>query len=389
MTVQYALVCDICGGPLRPVLTLGSSPPTCAMVPADHHFRPPEEHYPLDLLYCDDCSLGQLSVVVDPEVSFAPDYPYSSGNSRQLHDNFGDLAHQASVWGKLTPADLVVDIGANDGTLLRKFHCRTVGVEPTRQSERITGAVVQEFFTAEVAQAIRDQHGKAKVITACNVLAHVDDIGEVMAGVNILLADDGVFVGECGDLTTLAQGQWDTVYHEHLRFYSPHAFWNLLTTHGLCPRTWDYVPTHGGSFRMLATREGLPCLPPEVVDYDWEALAGEVRHARRRLRRELAADHQRTWWGVGATARATTIINYCGLDVEDIECVAEVAGSDKIGHCIPGTRIPVVDEAHLFEDRPDGVVLFSWHLADIIVPALRERGYGGAVLLPLSTPAPA
>jgi hypothetical protein len=210
------------------------------------------------------------------------------------------------------------------------------------------------------------------------VLAHVEDIGDVMRGINVLLADDGILIAENHDLAYVVDGQWDTVYHEHLRFYDPHSFNALLEAHGFGCREWQQIPTHGGSFRMLGGRG--PSAIPSPRDYDFDGLADGAARARKELRRVSGA------WGIGATARATTIINYCGLDVEDIPCVCEVPGSDKLGHYIPGTRIPVVDEARLIEEQPPLAVLFSWHLADVIVPKLRERGYTGEIILPLPSP---
>lgn len=368
--------CALCGEDgLQLVLSLGSSPPTCAMVPVGS--RPAtEEYHPLDLLQCPACSLVQLSVIVDPEVVFPPSYPYSSGNSRALHADFSDLAESTANFLALGPNDLVVDIGANDGTLLSKFHCRTVGVEPTGQVARIDGPAFQAFFDEGVAEQILAKHGPAKVVTACNVLAHVEDIGAVMRGVALLLADDGVLIAENHDLASVVAGQWDTVYHEHLRFYSPYSFSRVLEKFGLACRSWYPIPTHGGSFRMFATRGSDGLIPPQE-DYDFGGLARSVREARSAIRRATTGVY-----GIGATARASTIINYCGLDVEDIACVCEVAGSDKIGHYIPGTRIPVVDEERLFEDQADALLL-SWHLADGIVPKLRERGYEGEIIVPL------
>jgi SAM-dependent methyltransferase len=368
--------CGLCGsGRLVSVLDLGSSPPTCHMHRVGD--RLPETRYPLILLRCEDCTLVQLSVAVDPGEVFPPDYPYQSGNSQALHDNFADLARAATRWcNGLDRGDLVVDIGANDGTLLSKFDgCRTVGVEPTGQAARIEGPAYRAFFDNNLAQRILLEHGPANVITACNVLAHVEDIAEVMRAIDTLLAPDGILVAENHDLQSVANGQWDTVYHEHLRFYDPYSFHRLLERHGFGAREWRLIPTHGGSFRAVAAR-GKRGWPPKKRDYDFDQLARRARAARRDLRQVSGAV------GVGATARATTIINYAGLDVEDIRCVCEVAGSDKIGRYIPGTRIPVVDESVLFEEQPQAV-LFSWHLEDVIVPRLRERGYRGQVWVPL------
>jgi len=387
MSARRVEQCGLCGSTnLDVVFSLGSSPPTCVMQTVNGGRPATEEHHPLEMLVCRDCTLAQLSVIVDPEVVFPPDYPYSSGNSQMLHRNFEDLANQASEWvGGLGPNDLIVDIGANDGTLLSKFAYkfethRTVGVEPTRQGEKISGPRYQQFFTQDLAEQIVLKYGPAKVVTACNVLAHVADINETMSAIEMLLADDGILVAENHDLQSVVEGQWDTVYHEHLRFYDPYSFSQLLEKHGFVATKWEPIPTHGGSFRMFAARRGVAHLETPPRGYDFSRLAHEAKTARESIREATAEGGV---YGIGATARATTIINYCGLDVEDIECVCEVAGSDKIGHYIPGTRIPVVDEARLLEDEPSRALLFSWHLKDSIIPSLRQKGFQGMFITPL------
>lgn len=390
MSARVVDRCGLCGSDrLELVLSLGSSPPTCAMQLVGAR-QASENHHPLELLLCHDCSLVQLSVIVDPEVVFPPTYPYSSGNSRALHENFENLARQAQTWFHgLTTDDLVVDIGANDGTLLSKFtDCRTVGVEPTIQAVRIPGPAYVEFFTAELARRIVAEHGPARVVTACNVLAHVADIHDVMDGINILLADDGILIAENHDLASVVEGlQWDTVYHEHLRYWDPRTFHQLLKEHGLVG--WDPmpIPTHGGSFRMQATK-GMAVGRPVGRDYDWGTFRDRVNRSRWLLKSAVSAHRAggKRVAGIGATARATTIINACGFDVDDIECVYEVAESDKIDRYIPGTSIPVVDEAALREPfAPANVVLFAWYLADLILPKLWDgmNPYHGRVLLPL------
>jgi hypothetical protein len=372
--------CGLCGsGTLETVLSLGQSPPTCHMVPVGDDTAGEESH-PLELLRCPSCTLVQLAVIVDPSEVFPPDYPYSSGNSRGLHANFTELAHEAKHWAGITENDLVVDIGANDGTLLSKFRCRTVGIEPTWQARRIRGTAYQEFFTQRLARRIREAHGPAKVVTACNVLAHVEDIDDVMEGISILLADDGLLIAENHDLQSVVDGQWDTVYHEHLRFYSPYTFHLMLRKHGLSGRVWQPIPTHGGSFRVFAGK-GARGQRPTIQHPDFQAVAADAEATRAAILEAVNGGAV----GIGATARATTIINYCGLSDTDLEYVCEVPGSDKIGHYIPGTRIPVVSEERLFDEQPDRAVLFSWHLADSIVPKLRERGYEGEIILPLPT----
>jgi SAM-dependent methyltransferase len=379
MSATLVEKCGLCDSPnLEEVLDVGSSPLTCNM--AHVGTRAVETHYPLVLLRCRDCTLVQLSVVPDPALVFPADYPYSSGNSRALHENFEDLAKQASELVALKSWERVVDIGANDGTLLSKFTGSDylTGIEPTDQAYKIgeMGAgFYRQPFTEKLANNFVMLYGKAKVVTACNVLAHVHDIHDVMRGINVLLADDGILVTENHDLRSLIRGQWDTVYHEHLRYWDTTSFHNLLMMHGFRAEDWQDIPTHGGSFRTFSVKG--PDQGDALPEYDWEALRIRAVEDRDYLRAQA-----RGVAGIGATARATTIINYCGLDVEDVEYVAEVSGSDKIGRYVPGTRIPIVDEQRLFEEqRP--AILFSWHMADFIGPKLRERGYTGEMILPL------
>jgi len=389
MSARLIDKCGGCGGGrLDMVLPLGASPPTCNML----HAGPlgyAETHYPLELMQCRDCTLIQLSCIVDPTEVFPPDYPYSSGNSPALHANFESLATEAAAW--LKEGDLVVDIGANDGTLLSKFgdNVQTFGVEPTGQAEKIAGNYAQGFFSERMAAQIVELVGQAKVVTACNVLAHVDRLDDVLRGIRRLLTDDGVLIAENHDVTTIVGspwsssigGQWDTIYHEHLRYFSPLSFANTLAQQDMGVLAWRHIATHGGSFRMVASKAGTRLAPPKV-NYDFGAVRRHVANARAGIRRATAAGGL---WGIGATARATTIINVCGLDYRDIECVCEVPGSDKIGRFIPGTRIPVVDERELFDKRPHRAMLFSWYMADAIVPKLRAGGYNGEILVPLPT----
>jgi hypothetical protein len=333
----------------------------------------------------------QLSCVVDPEVVFHKDYPYSTGNTGALRANFEDLAKDAAKFA--LPGDLVVDIGANDGTLLDCLpdNLRLLAVEPTDQ---ILGCAakgidsVQGFFSSDMARLIRSHHGPAKVVTACNVLAHVEDIHDVLDGIVELLDDDGVLITENHSLESVVKGlQWDTVYHEHLRFYTPESLRRLLAGHGLNLMWWHPIPTHGGSFRVGARAAAPVRSKPISVEPDMAAFAASVAQCRTAIR-ETVADCRRTGarvFGVGAAARAATVINYCGFDVADVEVVCEVPQSDKIGHYMPGTRIPVVDEARLFDEQPEFALLFSWHVADAIVPKLRASGYQGQFIVPLPT----
>lgn len=363
--------CGVCGSwDLRPLLDLGEQPL------AERYGS--SERYPLALLECRACTLVQLSYIVDQQELFPLDHPYASGNTGVLRKHFAGLAHELTPL--LSPGDLVCDIGANDGTLLAEFSgaFSRLGVEPTDQAKKCGDRgipVWQNYFSAEVGKGIRRMHGPAKVITACNVLAHVPDPNGFMTGVTHLLAGDGVFVSENHDVASVLDGlQVDTIYHEHLRFYSITSLSRLLGMHGLVVTEVQKIPTHGGSFRITARH-----LRRDLQDRADMAL-GDLR----RLLFSLDQAGQLIY-GIGATTRATPLIHAAGISAF-LACVCEVPGSGKIGLTIPGTTIPVVDEAKLIADQPQYALLLSWHLADSVIPALRAKGYEGKFVLPLPQP---
>lgn len=361
------LRCGSCGEhDLAPVLDMGMQP----LAEHDNGKR-----YPLKLVKCVSCTLVQLSYIPDQHEMFPLDHPYATGNTRAMREHFGKLADE--VLYRTSPGDLVVDIGANDGTFLSLLPkaLTTVAVEPTNQVNKCLNKGItttyQEFFTSEAAKVIRRDNGRAKVITATNVLAHVPDPHDFLTGVLTLLADDGVFITENHDWASIANGmQIDTVYHEHLRYYSVSSLSRLLAFHGLIVQDMEKIPVHGGSFRTWAVKE-----QGNLADR-----AGEARTSLLKLVCKAALEG--AVYGIGATTRATPLINYADI-AGLLDCVCEVSSSEKIGTKIPGTDIPVVDEKKLFEDQPQYALLLSWHLADDLIPKFREKGYKGTFIIPL------
>lgn len=246
------------------------------------------------------------------------------------------------------------------------------------------------------------KHGKAKVVTAANVFGHMPDIDEVMACISGLLEPDGVFISESDYLLDIVDGlEFDTMYHEHLRYYSVHSIQDLLARRGYRVISVERIGTHGGSIRVYATR-GSAFARDGSVDrlLEIERAAGldtpawipafRDRITTSKLKMfallaELVGKGHRLY-GIGAPARSTTLIHYFGLDVGVLDCVLEVQGSKKIGHYIPGTRIPVYAESKLFEDQPEYALLLSWHIADELVGILRKKGYKGSFIVPLAEP---
>jgi C-methyltransferase C-terminal domain/Methyltransferase domain/Putative zinc binding domain len=397
--------CQICDSTdLDQVLFLGYLPPVNQMWPIG---RTPGEQaaYPALLLRCRHCQLAQLGLVVDPQILFPPEYPYSSGTTKILRENFAELCREATPLLRLAPNDLVVDIGSNDGTLLSNFQTagfRVHGIEPTQM-----GVVAQQrgipttisFLSSESAERVRGEQGPAKVVTATNVFAHIENVHAVVDNIRRLLADDGTFISESHYLVSLVETlQYDTIYHEHLRYYTLSSVEQLLTRHGLEIFYAKRIPTHGGSIRIYAARKGVRTPDPVVAEIRRQEAAVSLESLKKFRERvvqsklallgflqKLKADGKRIY-GIGAPSRASTLVNYVGLDDGILDCVLEIKGSYKIGKYMPGTLIPVVDEAKLFDDPPDCALLLSWHIADELVGKLRSRGYQGQFLIPLPEP---
>ena len=398
--------CQICGGEdLKSILFMGYLPPVNHMPIIGS--RPDEEaSYPAEVLQCTSCQLVQLGLVVDQRILFPAHYPYRSAMTKILRDNFADLSDEVRREDGLGADDLVIDIGSNDGTLLGAFkdHARVHGIEPTDAALDARKAGVdttQAYFTPEVAKEVRSRAGVAKVVTATNVFAHMDDIHSIVEGVKHLMADDGVFISESHYWHALVETvQVDTVYHEHLRYYALTPLVRLLDQHDLEVIRVKRIPTHGGSIRVVAAPRGTRPIDVSVVamldaerdasaaDPHYEALTARVRDAKLGLHKliadELAAG--RTLYGIGAPSRASTLVHAFGLDHTLIEAVLEVPNSPKVGRRMPGTLIPVEDETRLYTDKTATALLLSWHIADELMPKLRQKGFEGPFLVPLATP---
>jgi C-methyltransferase C-terminal domain/Methyltransferase domain/Putative zinc binding domain len=402
IVVRRCQVCD--SSRLDPVIFIGYLPPVNTMPPIG---TPPAEQpaYPAQVLHCRDCQLVQLGLIVDPAILFPPEYPYTSGTTKILRDNFAELSREVAALYSLGPSDLVVDIGSNDGTLLSNFSARgpVFGIEPTQAGklaiERGIPTLIS-FMNRQAVRTVTAKQGRAKLVTATNVFAHIEDIHEIVECILELLADDGIFVSESHYLLALVETlQYDTIYHEHLRHYSLASLKHLLGMHGLEVIHARRIPTHGGSIRVYAARAGKYPVRASVAEI-LAAEAAELTPEKLRsfrsavvqtkldlyaLLKDIKARGQRIY-GIGAPSRASTLINYVGLDDGILDCVLEIKGSYKIGKYIPGTLIPVIEESRLFEEQPEYALLLSWHIADELMPKLSARGFRGKFIIPLPHP---
>ena len=399
--------CQICGSEkLDTVLSLGYMPPVNQMVPIGEVPRQ-QPWFPTNLLHCRVCDLVQLGLAVDPVIIFPPEYPYTSGTTKLLRDNFAELYAESSKLLGLKADDLIVDIGSNDGTLISNFQKgghRILGIEPTDVSKIANDRgipTIQRYFGLDTAKEVKAEHGPATVITAANCFAHIEDVHAIVEGIVEMLAPNGTFISESHYLIPLLDTlQYDTVYHEHLRYYSLASLKHLLEMHDLEVFHARPIPSHGGSIRVYAARKGVHPVQDSVrkmlaAEPHGEAMAKRLADFRRdvvlsKLRlmamlRDLKEKGARIA-GISAPSRASTMVNYVGLDEGIIDYVCEIQGSLKIGKCMPGTAIPVVDEAKLFADQPDCAVIFSWHIADELAPKLRAKGFKGQLITPLPVP---
>ena len=367
----------------------------------------PEEEisFPAELLYCSKSKLAQLGCIVDKEILFPYSYPYTSSTTKILRENFIDLYNDTKKIVNLKKNDLVIDIGSNDGNLLSNFKTnhKVLGVTP----EKIGKIAIKkgiptiiDYFNKKISSKIVKKYGKAKVITATNVFAHIDNINNIVKSILKTLKTDGVFISESHYLLPLIQTvQYDTIYHEHLRYYSLESLNFLLKKHNLEIIDTKEIPTHGGSIRVYAARKGIYKISKNVKNQFKKEKRYLNKKSFTKFRKNVVTskvnlfniikrikDKNKTIFGVGAPSRASTLINYLGLDQDIIDCVLEINGSYKIGNYIPGTKIPILNENILSKKKPHYLILFSWHIKNELKRNLKRKGFKGKFIIPLPTP---
>lgn len=402
-----ALRCQVCGNEkLRKIIDLGKQPPSDAFV-TEAGLKRPENKYPLEVYYCEKCDLVQLGHAVEPEELFGEGYIYQTGFSIPLKEHLFSLTKSLVERFGLGEKNLVIDIGANDGTLLEgylPYKVRVLGIEPSsvyKVAAEKGIPVIKGFFDENLAQKILEEHGRTKVITATNVFAHVRDLESFVKGVKILLEDDGAFVTESHYLLNLIEKlEYDTIYHEHLRYYSLESLISLFDKFGMDVFDAELVPTHGGSILAFACKRGAYPISESVRKIleseeksklnslqTFEEFRKRVEINKKKLRElllKIKSEGKRIV-GIGAPAKSTTLLNFCGIDSSILDYVVE-RNEWKIGRYTPGTYIKISNESVLFEEQPEYAILLSWNLKDDIVPKLRKNGYKGKIIVPIPEP---
>ena len=389
---------------LHSVPHLGFSAP-CDSPLTEEGLRRPETSYPLHYVRCRDCGLVQIDHVVDGKELFHPNYPYRSGITVTLRNFLHSLAATMCEKTGLKKNSLVVDIGSNDGTILQGFAkagMRVLGVEATNIAEIACGQgieTLQEFFSPATARRILASHGPAQLVTAANVFAHVANFRDLMDGISAVLEPNGFFVSESHyQLDILETLQYDSIYHEHLRFYLLRPLQRLFRDNGFTLVDVERIPNYGGSIRVTA-RKGLhhPAGPAVqkllrqeeqagcYTDATYREFAKRVQTSRSEIRRTLVekARNHGPVPGIGCPGRCVTLLAYCGVGDDLMPYIAEQSTSLKLGMYTPTTHIPIVDEERLFLEQPAYAMILSWHYAEAIVKGLRKKGLKSKVLVPL------
>ena len=400
-------VCRACGClRLHRFLDLGEMPLTDRLLTSEWDCRA-EPRFPLVVALCGECGLVQLTETVRPEVLFADEYPYYSSVSRSVLDHATANVAARLAERSLGRSSLVVEIGSNDGYLLRNYAAAGVtvlGIDPAEGPARAARAArietMAEFFTANLAHDIRQRRGEADIVHASNVLTHSDDLRGFVAGISVLMKPDGLAVIEVPYLRDMVEGlQFDTIHHQHLCYFSLTSLDQLLRGAGLFANRVERMAIHGGSLRVFAQRyEKRDATVTDLLAQERDIGIGErrffaalaqdaasLRAERVAMIEDLRAKGHRVA-AYGAAAKGAALLNACGLGRHHIDFVADLS-THKQGLLMPGVHLPIRPPEALFDERPGYTLLLAWNFADEILAqqgAYREAG--GRFILPLPRP---
>ena len=382
---SYKTSCRVCGGGFTHYLSLGLSPLANNL---NDKKNSPNELYPLDLNFCKQCSNSQLSVAVPAKKMF-DNYLYLSSTSQQFKDHFFTIANDLKKDLNLNKNSLVVDIGSNDGIFLdpiKNLGIKGVGVEPAKNVAKIANSkkltTIQEYFSEKTVQKIVNKYGKADVITAFNVFAHSDGLKEILNNVESLLKNNGEFIFEVQYIfRTIKDLTFDNIYHEHFNYWCLLAILNFFEKSSMKVYKVKEVNTHGGSLRVYATKDKNKRLHKSVNQFielekknkldkieTYYKFAKDVKKVKSdsltNIKKILSENKKIV--GYGAPAKATTILNYFGLNENYFKYVVEDS-EIKHGKYIPETNIQIISKDDINTQDYEFVLVLAWNFYDSIV----------------------
>lgn len=393
---------------LHTFIDLGFAPPSDALLTKDE-LQEPEVFFPLQVQQCEDCGLTQTVYAVDPALMYGEKYKYESSMTQTGTSHFYSMASSIVEACAIKPESLAIDIGSNVGVLLEGFRrkgLRVLGIDPAPHICKIANTrgieTWQEFMRPEIARKIVSEKGRAQVVTATNVFAHIDDKTGLIEALNLLLDVNGVFVIEVPYLVDLIENvEYDTIYHEHLEYMSLKPLVLFFGQHGFDVVNVERHEIHGKSIRVFMARKGERAVQPAVASmlrleeekgiYRKEVLekfsqdVAESAFMLRNLLNQLRREGKRVV-GISAPAKGNTILNYCKIGPELVQYMTEKS-MIKRGSYTPGMHIPIVGDEKLLEDKPDYGIIFAWNFAaEIMKNNLTFVQQGGKFIIPIPSP---